>query len=80
MFVIKGILFNFNTGKRMMLIDNDNPALNKIGMFLLSKNGKVIMIAITRKKIKKNICNCGRETLKIVIGHWSLVILFVIRY
>ncbi len=52
---IKGMLSNFKMGNNSILTENANPALNKTGMFLVSKIGMNIIIAPTRKKIKKNI-------------------------
>ena len=55
-----------------MLVASANPALIKTGMFLLLKIGMVIKIEPTRKKMRKNICNCGNgiET-DIILKHRS---------
>ena len=55
-----------------MLVASANPTLNKTGMLLPLKIGMVIKIEPTRKKIRKNICNCGNGSeTDIILKHRS---------
>jgi len=44
----------FIKGKSIMLMEKASPALNITGIVLLSKTGMLIIIAVTRRKIRKN--------------------------
>ena len=53
----------FKIGKRIRLTAKDNPTLKRIGILRLLKIGAVSKIALTLKKMKRNICTWGREML-----------------
>jgi hypothetical protein len=54
----------FKIGNRIRLTAKQSPTLNKTGILRLLKIGAVSKMAPTLKKIKRNVCTCGREIFK----------------